>query len=252
MLPNIKGDRHREAVVAELAAVAEDKEMSNKSQSAAWKESSSHLPHICPFFYQKFFCLLQFFGVWLRDELELISYSSHFSPLPLLLYDFPPFLRSLLCFALSQYSFCVIPMGAPRLIKEELSPAKENWKRGRMTKLLWQSLRWPRLEEHSLRFSSVSTLVGSNQLPLLRDRPLHLLHRVRWWRKVLGQPLLKWGRRRQTWMLARRRMVTRSLTPTMWWRRSCLKRGGFCAPLLSLPSLRGKSTLQEKPGCQGY
>ena len=44
MLPNIKGDRHREAVVAELAAVAEDKEMSNKSQSAAWKESSSHLP----------------------------------------------------------------------------------------------------------------------------------------------------------------------------------------------------------------
>ena len=50
MLPNIKGDRHREAVVAELAAVAEDKEMSNKSQSAAWKESSSHLLHICPFF----------------------------------------------------------------------------------------------------------------------------------------------------------------------------------------------------------
>ena len=116
--------------------VAEDKEMSNKSQSAAWKESSSHLPHICPFFYQKFFCLLQFFGVWLRDELELISYSSHFSSLPLLLYDLPPFLRSLLCFALSQYSFCVIPMGAPRLIKEELS-AKENWKRGTMKRLLW-------------------------------------------------------------------------------------------------------------------
>ena len=59
MLPNIKGDRHREAVVAELAAVAEDKEMSNKSQSAAWKESSSHLPHIhpiFPFFARNIFC----------------------------------------------------------------------------------------------------------------------------------------------------------------------------------------------------
>ena len=45
--------------------VAEDKEMSNKSQSAAWKESSSHLPHICPFFYQKFevFLFATIFGV---------------------------------------------------------------------------------------------------------------------------------------------------------------------------------------------